>query len=272
MSSLPALRRTLTAFATTLAIGGTTLLTGAAEADAAVNRQAFIARVAPAAVATQQRVGVPASVTIAQAILESGWGQSQLTRRANNYFGIKCTAQRSATQRGCVAMTTADYVRGRRVTVVQRFRSYGSAQGSFEDHARLLATRYRSAMAVAHHPETFARRLQSSGYATDPRYATSLITLMRQYRLDRYDTTIRGAAGATRPGTTVPAAARTWVVDRHAPAARVRVLQSALRARGLAVAVNGRWDAATVRAVKQFQRSRGLRVDGVAGPRTWALL
>nr|NLI51580.1 hypothetical protein [Propionibacterium sp.] len=271
MPLLTRLARPLTSLAAIVAIGGSALVATAPEADAADTRQAFISRVAPAALASQQRTGVPASVTIAQAILESGWGQSQLTRRANNYFGIKCTAKASPTQRGCVALSTAEYVRGRRVTVVARFRAYANAQGSFEDHARLLASRYRSAMAVTHHPETFARRLQSAGYATDPRYATRLIALMRQYRLDRYDTTARVATPSVG-ASTVPAAARGWIVDRHAPAARVRVLQSALRAHGLPVAVTGRWDAATLRAVQQFQRSHGLRADGVAGPRTWALL
>lgn len=268
----------LTALVTTAALGGGTVLSSAPEADAAqVNRQAFIARVAPAAKASQQRLGVPASVTIAQAILESGWGQSQLTRRANNYFGIKCTAMRAPTQTGCVSMSTAEYVRGRRITVVERFRAYASPTGSFEDHARLLASRYRSAMAVAGNPEAFARRLQSSGYATDPRYAAQLIALIRQYRLDRYDTGVRPAPSTpSTPSTpspaSVPAAARAWLVDRSSPASRVRVVQNALRARGYAVPTNGRWDAVTDQAVKRFQRAQGLRADGIVGPRTWARL
>lgn len=260
-------RRRCAALATTLVIAGTTFLSTAPVAEAAVNRQAFIARIAPAAMASQQRVGVPASVTIAQAILESGWGQSQLTRRARNYFGIKCTAWRSPTQAGCVSMSTTEFVRGRRITVVERFRSYASTQASFDDHARLIASRYRSAMAASRQPETFARRLQSGGYATDPRYAASIIALMRQYRLDRYDT----QPTATQPNLAL-SAARTWVVDRNAPAARVRVLQTALRARGVTVPVTGRWDAATERAVKLFQRTHGLRADGIVGPRTWRFL
>ncbi len=273
MPTLSPLRRACAVLATTAALGGAAVFTAAPEADAAeVNRQAFIARVAPAAKASQAKVGVPASVTIAQAIVESGWGQSQLTRRAHNYFGIKCTTKRSPTQAGCVAMATAEYVRGRRVTVVERFRAYSSATGSFEDHARLLASRYRSAMAVTANPEAFARRLQSSGYATDPRYAATLIAVMRQYRLDRYDTGARPAPAPAAPSSAVPAAARSWVVDRSAPASRIRVVQAALRSRGHAVTVTGRWDAATDRAVKRFQQSHGLRADGVVGPRTWARL
>jgi len=273
-ASRPPLRRAALRAASALATLGTVLgvgMSAAPEAAAATSAQSFVASIAPAAVATQQRTGVPASVTIAHAIVESGWGRSGLTRSARNYFGIKCGTPRGTYHTGCVALPTREYVRGRAVVMVERFRYYPSTQASFEDHARLLSTRYSAAMAHRDDPEAFVRNLR--GYATDPAYASMLIRVMRAYDLTRYDR--RVAAPAPRPAASttayaIPAAARRWIVDRRAPAARVAVLQRALRAQGFRVEVDGRWGPATVAALTWFQRSHGVRADGVAGPKTWA--
>ncbi len=144
---------------------------------------AFIDSVAAGAVASDRKYGVPASVTIAQAILESGWGRSGLTRSANNLFGIKGTGPA-----GSVRVQTQEYVNGGYITVYANFRKYHTLAESMDDHGRLLATSsyYRRAMAVKNDANAFARALNGV-YATSPTYADNLIKIMRQYDLYRYD-------------------------------------------------------------------------------------
>ena len=112
-------------------------------------QQAFIGAVAPGALAAQHRYGVPAAVTIAQAIDESGWGQSQLAARDHNLFGIKGTGPA-----GSVPMPTQEYVNGQSVSTSASFRVYHDAAESIEDHGRLLARSgyYQQAMADRHNP------------------------------------------------------------------------------------------------------------------------
>ena len=97
-------------------------------------QQAFISEVAPGAIAAQHRYGVPAAVTIAQAIDESGWGQSQLAAQDHNLFGIKGTGPA-----GSVPMPTQEYVNGQPVSTSASFRVYHNAAESIDDHGRLLA-------------------------------------------------------------------------------------------------------------------------------------
>ena len=134
--------------------------------------------------------GVPASVTIAQAILESGWGGSELATRANNYFGIKCSAQASSHQVGCVDRETWEHLNGNDVTVTASFRRYVSMTDSFLDHGLFLTSRprYAAAFEPGIGADEFARRIHAAGYATDPNYSNKLISLMTQYGLRQYDT------------------------------------------------------------------------------------
>ncbi len=97
-------------------------------------QQAFIGEIAPGAVAAQQRYGVPAAVTIAQAIDESGWGQSSLAAKDHNLFGIKGTGPA-----GSDTQPTQEYENGRLVARSASFRVYHSIAESIDDHGRLLA-------------------------------------------------------------------------------------------------------------------------------------
>jgi Mannosyl-glycoprotein endo-beta-N-acetylglucosaminidase/Putative peptidoglycan binding domain len=256
--------------AVALATIGAALLGNPLSAEAAPRLgDAFVSRIAPTAVASQGRTGVPASVTIAQAILESAWGASTLSSRYNNYFGIKCT--RTTPRSQCVDLPTTEYVNGRRVTVTEPFRRYASADESFTDHARLVSTGYRAALPYSGDAKRFLTVLQQLGYASDPNYANAAYAIICSYDLTRFDRPSTATASSAS-GFTLPVGARAWIVERNAPAARVRVLQQALSARGYTVAVTGRWDAATVRVLRAFQAASGIRVDGVAGPKTWQRL
>lgn len=151
----------------------------------------FMKMAVPLAQSAQKRWGVPASVTIAQAILESsderGWGQSDLARECNNFFGIK--AGHGAAPDTYKVFSTHEYVHGQLETVPAEFVRYEDPAGSFDAHARLLAIapRYRAAMAVCHDPAAFAAQLQACGYSTNPKYAQGLMAIVRDYDLTQYD-------------------------------------------------------------------------------------
>jgi flagellum-specific peptidoglycan hydrolase FlgJ len=182
-------------------------------------QQAFISQVAPGAIAAQHRYGVPAAVTIAQAIDESAWGQSSLATKDHNLFGIKGTGPA-----GSDTLPTQEYGNGQSVTRTASFRIYNNVAESINDHGSLLATSGYYARAMADHqdPNAFAAAL-TGVYATDPAYGTKLIDLMRRYDLYRYD--VITAAATTRAET----AGRTTVTG-HPHAARTPRVKPSWRA------------------------------------------
>lgn len=151
-------------------------------------QSAFLKMAVPAAQYSMRSYGVPASITIAQAILESGWGQSELAKDANNFFGIKAPAYVAPDQYD--EFPTAEYVGGKMVIEKARFMKYLSAQACFGAHARLLALapRYRAAMAAKTDPARFAQALYACGYSTNFRYAGLLMQLVEEFDLTQYDT------------------------------------------------------------------------------------
>jgi flagellum-specific peptidoglycan hydrolase FlgJ len=150
-------------------------------------QEQFIGSIAEAAVNSADRTGVPASVTIAQAILESYWGSSRLARDANNYFGIK--AQTRGGSAGSIWLDVWEVIGGRNVVQSQAFRAYNSIAESFVDHGQFFLEngRYASALAARDDPRRFAREINRDGYATDPAYSSKLIGLMDRYNLYRFD-------------------------------------------------------------------------------------
>jgi len=121
---------------------------------------------------------IPASITLAQGLLESGAGQSDLAVSGNNHFGIKCHGWKGRT------IYRDDDQRH------ECFRAYNSAFESFEDHSRFLSSgqRYRSLfnLKITDY-KGWARGLKAAGYATNPQYAERLIGLIELYGLDQYD-------------------------------------------------------------------------------------
>ena len=144
----------------------------------------FINTVGAAALHSHKTTGVPGSVSVAQAILESDWGRSRLTRQGNNLFGIKGTGSA-----GQVSLATWEHLDGQDVVVQAGFRAYYTLEESVDDHGRFFTRnkRYEDAMSVASDARAFARQIQADGYATDPSYADKLIRLMDRYDLYRFD-------------------------------------------------------------------------------------
>lgn len=149
----------------------------------------FIASIVPGAMESYKKYKVYPSVIIAQAILESGWGQSGLTKKANNLFGIKSS---SAWKGESVNMRTAEYTKSNsRYYINANFRKYSSLSASIVDHGKFLEenSRYRNhGVFSAKNASEQAFALQKAGYATSPTYAIQLIKLIKRYNLDRYDT------------------------------------------------------------------------------------
>ena len=139
----------------------------------------YIAKYADLAVAEMQRTGVPASITLAQGLVESAAGESPLALYANNHFGIKCNGAWS----GKKYYKDDDEVQ-------ECFRVYESAEASYRAHSDYLRERERYRGLFELDPadyKAWARGLRQAGYATDPRYADKLIRLIEEYDLDRYD-------------------------------------------------------------------------------------
>jgi flagellar protein FlgJ len=150
----------------------------------------FIAMAVPGAQRGWRQFGVPASVTIAQAILESGWGRSALSASDRNYFGIKCFGGPGPIAKGCHTYQTFECTKaGTCFTTSASFRTYAVAADSFRDHGRFLRTnsRYKPAFAHTRNANEFLRQVWKAGYATDPEYVGKVIGLMRAYHLYRYD-------------------------------------------------------------------------------------
>ena len=123
--------------------------------------------------------GIPASIILAQALLESGYGSSPLCVQANNHFGIKCNKDWNG--------PSVNYDDD---TVGECFRKYNNPSDSFRDHAVFLTSgsRYASLFKLdSDDYKGWANGLKAAGYATDPQYPTKLITLIEKYQLDKYD-------------------------------------------------------------------------------------
>ncbi|GAB3227800.1 hypothetical protein GCM10027447_19210 [Glycomyces halotolerans] len=154
------------------------------------DNRAFIDAHAPAAEAGRDATGVPASVTLAQAILESGWGKSALAREDHNLFGMKCFGSPGDLAIGCRDYSTFECSPiGGCFDMNATFRAYDNVGDSFRDHGELLSgwSRYAKAMTHRDDPDRFAREIHRAGYATDPKYSDKLIGIMQQYDLYRYD-------------------------------------------------------------------------------------
>lgn len=141
---------------------------------------AYIARYSDMAVDQMKQYGIPASITLAQGLLESDAGRSTLASKCNNHFGIKCHNDWKGRK-----MYHDDDERQ------ECFRCYGSPEDSYRDHSLFLVNgaRYKDLFKLGTTDyKGWAKGLKAAGYATSPTYAQKLIELIERYGLDRYDT------------------------------------------------------------------------------------
>lgn len=147
-----------------------------------MSTSSFIAAVSPGAKAAQKSRKILASLSIAQAALESGWG---VHAPGNMLFGIKANGWTGKTQ----VLTTTEEINGKTITIKDTFRAYDSWAESIADHAAFLASNSRYANLIGNtNYKAVCALIQVDGYATESNYATQLIALIEKYKLNSYDT------------------------------------------------------------------------------------
>lgn len=139
----------------------------------------YIITFADIAMKEMRAYGIPASITLAQGVLESGSGQSDLVRRSNNHFGIKCHSG-----------WLGPFVRHDDDARQECFRKYNHPMYSFRDHSLFLSKRNRYKFLFSYRKDNYkgwAKGLKEAGYATDRKYPAKLIALIEKYELYKYD-------------------------------------------------------------------------------------
>ncbi|MEW7278657.1 glucosaminidase domain-containing protein [Aquimarina sp. 2201CG1-2-11] len=151
--------------------------------------------------------GIPASITLAQGILESGAGHGELTQKAKNHFGIKCHDWKG------------DRVYHDDDRSQECFRKYNRASESFRDHSLFLKNRKRYSKLFTYKQKDYkswARGLKAAGYATDKKYPQKLISIIERYRLYEFDNDVLGIKNSkidTRQDHTAPVRTNVVVAD-----------------------------------------------------------
>lgn len=142
-------------------------------------RALYIAKYYKTAVEEMRKFGIPASITLAQGLLESNAGQSKLAKYNNNHFGIKCFSQRC--KAGHCTNSADDSHK-------DFFLKYNSAWASYRAHSKLLTgAYYRACFTCGKDYRCWAKKLKERGYATSKTYDTDLIRIIELYELDKLD-------------------------------------------------------------------------------------
>ena len=143
----------------------------------------YIKKFSKLAINEMEAYKIPASITLAQGLLESRYGQSELTKKSKNHFGIKCHKWTGS------KVYHDDDAKG------ECFRKYDYDANSYRDHSMFLANKKRYAKLFTYAPNDYrswARGLRKAGYATDKRYPQKLIDLIEKYNLDTFDKLVLG--------------------------------------------------------------------------------
>ncbi|TDD78789.1 glucosaminidase domain-containing protein [Flavobacterium caseinilyticum] len=155
----------------------------------------YIAKFKDIAMDNMKMYGIPASIVLAQGILESGAGRGDLAITANNHFGIKCHEG-----------WAGESVKHDDDAAQECFRKYDNVSESFKDHALFLTGRSRYSKLFAFSKDDYkawARGLRAAGYATDPKYPDKLISYIQRYKLDQFDNQVLGVDYVSKPNRMV---------------------------------------------------------------------
>ena len=153
------------------------------------SKEEFVQELVPIAKELNQTYGILPSIILGQAILESDWGQSELSAKYNNLFGIKSFSASDDS----VKLTTKEYKDGEWIEIKANFKVYASWNDCMIDHTLLFVNGvdwdpylYQGVLLASDY-KTAALALQTAGYATDPDYANKIINVIESYNLNQYD-------------------------------------------------------------------------------------
>jgi LysM repeat protein len=182
------------------------ILSGKAQESPNPDVLAYIERYRTLAMDEMVRTGVPAAIKLAQGIIETQAGRSELVMRSNNHFGIKCKSSWTGER-----TYHDDDEKG------ECFRKYATAEDSWRDHSEFLRTQLRYAPLFRLDPTDYtgwAMGLKSAGYATDPRYPETLIRYIESYRLNEHTlTALSRQQGGVGPDGKAPASVDTFATE-----------------------------------------------------------
>ena len=197
-----------------------------------ITPEEYIKQYAPVAIKEMELFGIPASITLAQACLESNFGNSYLSRIGNNHFGIKCHS--SWTGKKLYQDDDAKH---------ECFRHYNSAWESFRDHSKFLKNGRRYQFLFEYSPTNYkkwAYGLKKAGYATSPSYPKRLLTIIKRYNLDKYDHMASSELLADKPTSTTHRQVSAKKKKRHKRTHKTADEQFSFNPFGRAIKTNNR--------------------------------
>ena len=221
----------------------------------------FFDKIKPMVMRDMRETKILASLTAAQAFIESSKGNSGLTQKANNLFGIKGRYNGQY-----VLMWTTEYYNGVAHRVQAEFRKYPSWQESINDHSSLFnrLARYKNLRGETNYVKA-CKNVQADGYATSPTYATTLQNVIVKYKLYEWDAEVLGKPTNEKTPSDLP------VLKIGSRGDYVLNWQKFLNLNGYFCGKeDGKFGANTEKAVKQWQMAHGLVPDGIIGKKTWA--
>lgn len=232
----------------------------------------FLAIIKPMVIKDMAKSKILASLTAAQALIESNKGNSELAVKGNNLFGIKGNYEGQY-----VMMPTKEWAKDRGYyTIEAQFRKYPSWQESIADHSALFnrANRYANLRGETDY-KTACKNVQKDGYATSPTYSNTLIKTIETYKLYEWDREAMGEKLISdaesidnHPKTGNPYAEPTKNVRYGSSGNEVRWVQYQLNLYGYGLLIDGAAGEQTIAALKNYQYNHRLLCDGICGPVT----
>lgn len=224
--------------------------------------ETFLKKLKPYILEDMKKTKILASLTAAQAMIESRHGNSGLTVQCNNLFGIK------GEYNGQYGLFwTTEYYDGKTPVKVQaKFRKYPSWGESIADHSRLFTSskRYKNLVGCTDYAKV-CKYVKDDGYATAPDYTKTLMKKINEYKLYLWDAEVLGKDVAMHETVDLP------VLKLGSKGPQVLAWQNFLHINGYNPGkIDGIFGALTEEAVKSFQQSRGIVADGIIGKKTWA--
>ena len=224
----------------------------------------FLDKIKPYVMQDMKKTKILASLTAAQAFIESNKGNSGLTQKANNLFGMKGKYNGES-----VKMQTTEYYNGIACKVMADFRKYPSWSESIDDHSGLFnrLARYKNLRGETDYVKA-CNNVKADGYATSPTYATTLIQNINKFKLYEWDREVLGKVVEFKPA--LEPAEYYPTLKQGSTGEYVIFWQNFLNASGYWCGnADGIFGKNTKQAVKNFQDAHGLKADGIIGPKTW---